>query len=286
MHFFYIDESGDTGPDLLNTRQPIMVMGGLSVSDEKWNNTQIEFERIISSYFNHQIPSNFELHANELLYPNGKGFFKGHSLDNRTSLAIELLNILNTHSHNVHYISFIKEKISRIEFELEKDLYFNIKCPYELGFDYLITYLNWFITKKLGRTARGLIILDEKKDQHQNIENILTFRRFKNTKRHRIKRIVEFGYPIDSKRNPMVQLSDLIIYCIRNFLEIENGYKNNWSQEAKDFYAQCFSIINSRIVKKNLIDRNEGKKSIKRLNEFLKDVVAKPRRGWKGYYKL
>ena len=38
MHFFYIDESGDTGKDLLNPEQPIMVLGGISLSDEKWNN--------------------------------------------------------------------------------------------------------------------------------------------------------------------------------------------------------------------------------------------------------
>jgi hypothetical protein len=87
MHFFYIDESGDTGLDLLNAEQPIMVLGGLSVSDEKWNNTQIEFDRIISNYFNGQIPNDFELHCTELLSPNGGGPFSGHSMANRTQLA-------------------------------------------------------------------------------------------------------------------------------------------------------------------------------------------------------
>jgi hypothetical protein len=33
MHFFYLDETGDTGPDLENTEQPIFVLGGVTVSD-------------------------------------------------------------------------------------------------------------------------------------------------------------------------------------------------------------------------------------------------------------
>ncbi|MCX7745241.1 MAG: hypothetical protein N2167_11840, partial [Flavobacteriales bacterium] len=98
---------------------------------------------------------------------------------------------------------------------------------------------------------------------------------------HRVKRIVEFGYPIDSKKNPMIQLSDLVIYCIRKFLEVENGYRDNWSQAAKDFYAQCYNIIDSRIAKKSLEPRREGNKDIRRLNEYLTKVRATHRTQWK-----
>ena len=44
-------------------------------------------------------------------------------------------------------------------------------------------------------------------------------------------------------------------FCTRKFLEVENGYRNGWNQAAKDFYAQCYQIIDSRIAKKTLIER-------------------------------
>lgn len=34
MHFYYLDESGDTGSNLNDPDQPVMVLGGISVRDE------------------------------------------------------------------------------------------------------------------------------------------------------------------------------------------------------------------------------------------------------------
>jgi hypothetical protein len=39
MHFFYLDETGDTGTDLENAEQPIFVFGGVTVSDKGWRKT-------------------------------------------------------------------------------------------------------------------------------------------------------------------------------------------------------------------------------------------------------
>jgi len=41
MHFFYLDESGDSGCNLDDEQQPIFVLAGLSVADKKWNNTKV-----------------------------------------------------------------------------------------------------------------------------------------------------------------------------------------------------------------------------------------------------
>jgi hypothetical protein len=184
----------------------------------------------------------------------------------------------------VHYIAFDKPKVKNTPCEAR--LCFNPSIPYELGFDYLITYINWFIKNRLGSTARGLIILDEKRDQYDNIEKILNDRRFLTVQAHRVKRIVEFGYPIDSKKNPMIQLSDLVIYCTRKFLEVENGYKDTWNQAAKDFYAQCYNIIDSRIAKKSLELRGEGNREIRILNGYISKVRATHRTQWKRHYTL
>lgn len=282
MHFFYIDESGDTGRDLSNPDQPIMVIGGISLSDEKWNETQRQYNDCLNGFFNNSIPSDFELHAYDLLSPNGNGPFAGYSMQDRTEFVLKLLDLIISRSHDVHYIAFCKEKIRTTQCGLV--LAFNPSRPYLLGFDYLLTYINWHLKNNLGRTSTGLVIIDEKENHHEDIEKILKNRRFETTAAHCIKKIVEFTYPVDSQKNPMVQLSDLVIFCIRRFLEIEHGYRNTWPQDAKNFYAKCFDKIQERVRRKSIIERNE--RGLKRLNEYLNEVKCTPVGQWKRKYQI
>jgi hypothetical protein len=282
MHFFYLDESGDTGLDFTNVQQPIFVMGGVSLSDEKWNKTQQSYNAIIEKYFDGLVPNGFELHAHELLSPDGQGPFAGHPRAKRNQLGTDLLNAIVNHNHHIHAIAFDKKSMSSNECNI--DLAFNPRVPYLIGFDYLITQINDHIKFKLGRSARGLIILDKKEIYHRDIENILHNRRFQTVASHRVKWIVEFSYPIDSHKNPMIQLSDLVVFCIRKFLEVEHGHRTNWNQEAKSFFATCYKIIESRLTTKTLIDRTEPK--LKILNDHLNAIRLKPGLKWRKKYDL
>lgn len=69
MHFFYLDESGDTGNNLQNQEQPIFVLGGLSVADKKWVNTKEKLDCVVASYFGDNTPRLFEIHSCQLLSP-------------------------------------------------------------------------------------------------------------------------------------------------------------------------------------------------------------------------
>ena len=70
----------------------------------------------------------------------------------------------------------------------------------------------------------------------------------------RLKWLVEVSYPVDSVRHPMVQVSDLVIFLARKFLEVENGYRDSWPPEAKNFYAGCYEKIIQRVKWATLID--------------------------------
>jgi hypothetical protein len=48
--------------------------------------------------------------------------------------------------------------------------------------------------------------------------------------------------------SPLIQLSDLIIYTTRKFLECDNGYRENWSADAKNFYASCYDRVQKRML--------------------------------------
>jgi hypothetical protein len=245
MHYFYLDKAGCTGCDLTNQEQPIFVHGGISVSDEKWNKTQEAMEAIIGKYFANGIPQNFELHTDQFLSPKGDGAFSGHSRYHRNNLAKDLLGLLTDRNHDVHLYAIDKAKLNSCTCCVPMP--YDTRTPYHLTFDYLITYINWFVKTRLGTSARGMLIVDEKEQFHADIERITQARRIEGPVAHRIKRIVEFSYPVDSLKNPMVQLSDLVVFCAKKFLEISNGFRNAYSQDAKIFYAECFKLIHDRI---------------------------------------
>lgn len=281
MHFFYMDESGDTGNDLTNNEQPVFVLGGISLRDEGWNKTHEIWQKAISDYFEGDIPENFELHSNELLSPNGEGPFEGHHIKKRLGLAQKAIDIIVERKHSVHYIAFDKARINNNE--CESGLSYNSKSPFLLGFDYLITYINQIVKSELGTSARGMIVFDQKDEHMSSVENIFHERRFLGVKAHKVKRIVEFASAVDSKKNPMIQLSDLVVLCIRRFLEIEEGYKNP-PNVVKTFYAKSYNTIYSRLQKKSIVDR--GGNGYGNLNEYLKIVQSKHKRNWKNRYGI
>lgn len=282
MHFFYLDESGDTGRDLSNPQQPIMVLGGINLRDKGWNETSIKFKQLHSDFFNGCIPDRFEVHARELLSPEGEGPFEGFSMEDRTQLAEDILELINKRGHGIQLIAIDKAKVANTPCGLS--LAFNPSRPYLCAFDYLITYINWYVKEKLGQSARGMIILDEKEQFVQDIERITHDRRFQGPVTHRVKWIVEISYPVDSRRNPMIQISDLVVYCTRRFYEIENGFCDSLPDDAKYFYAKCYSKIHDRITRKSLIER--GGRNYRRLNNYLADIRSEPFAQWKRRYGL
>jgi hypothetical protein len=282
MHFFYLDESGDTGTNLKDANQPIFVLGGISLRDEGWNTTHAAMTDLLQNYFGGALPPQFELHAKELLAPQGEGEFAGHPMEKRAALARSLLQLLRDRKHGTHYFAIHKQRMAGVQ--CAYTACYNLAIPYLVAFDYLITYINWHVKKRLGSTARGLVVLDRKEEFHNEIEAITDDRRFGGTQAHRVKWIVEFSYSVDSKKNPMIQLSDLTALCVRRFLEIECGYRDQWTSAAKQFYAEAFALVADRLDKVKIEPRN-GRHS-EHLNKYLSQINAAPRPRWRKVYGL
>lgn len=282
MHFFYLDESGDTGKNLLDPDQPVMVLGGISLRDGGWNKTRERFDALTNRFFGGNVPVDFELHAKDLLSPRGDGAFAGRSMEERCGLVTDVLDLLDQRKHGVHFVAFDKKKVHSTSCGLS--LAFNPSRPYLLGFDYLITYINWYVKERLGQSARGMIIADEKENYQEHVERIVRNRRREGPATHRVKWIVEITYPVDSKRNPMIQISDLVIYCIRRFLELDAGYREDWPDEAKAFYAECYDRLSGRVARTTLVER--GGRAVKRLNEYMGEVECAPEGHWRKRHGL
>jgi hypothetical protein len=282
MHFFYLDESGDTGLNLHDADQPITVLGGISLRDEGWNATHSAMLDILQSYFGGTLPPQFELHAKQLLTPQGEGPFAGHPMQRRSDLARALLRLLHERKHGTHFFALHKQQMDGANCQFPAC--YNLKAPYLVAFDYLITYINWQVKERLGSTARGMVIFDRKEQFHTDVEAVTHQRRFSGTQAHRVKWIVEFSYAVDSLKNPMIQLSDLVSLCVRRFLEIEGGYHPQWTPPAIQFYAEAYALITDRLDKVGIEPRS-GRQS-ECLNAYLEQIAARPRSRWRNHYGL
>lgn len=280
MHFYYIDESGCTGRDLINQEQRIFVSGGVIIRDEGWNQTNLNFWNIISDYFDARVPDDFELHACDLLSPAGEGLFLGQDRERRNTLARNLLNLISDRSHGIIYFAIDKSRLNQYDIShIQGKEYFDLKTPYLVAYDYLISIYEWYTKERLGRSARALVILDEKEIFANEISAITQFRRYTAPNRQKVKRLTEFSYAVDSRKNPMIQLSDLICFLTKKFLEIESGYRENYSPEVKNIFRDFYKTINSRVIRKTMLD--EPLKQALSYNQFISSISVSPRRNWR-----
>jgi len=282
MHFFYIDETGCNGRDLSQKQQPIFVSGGIILRDEGWNKTHEEFKKIILEYFENQVPPNFELHTQDLLSPEGKNAFEGHTRDKRNGLANKILDLLATRKHHYCYCGIDKSKLNIYNVETVKDHdYFDLKVPYLIAYDYLLTTYEKYTKENLGNSARALVIIDEKDNLIKEIESITTYRRFEAPNSKKLKWVVEFTYPVDSKKNTMIQISDLLLFITRKYLEIEAGYKQDYSVEIKNTYREFYKKINDRIITIGRTVNQENSRNSKYYNDFMAEIIVFPTKKWK-----
>jgi hypothetical protein len=234
---------------------------------------------VVSKFFNGTNPLNFELHAHELISCSGP--FLGRTHDECNAFAHQLLDTVGELKHQIHFIGKAKlaEHVDGEEHEI-----IDCRAPYLLGFNYLVTAIERYVRNNLGKSARAMIILDNKDLYQSEIDRLTRYRRYEVPAVRRIKRIVEFSYPVDSKHHPLVQLSDLIIYLIKKFLECDNGYREAYQPAARNFFASCYEKICNRVYRTSLIDV-EVEEEIG-AHELLKACQSTHRAQWRNHYRF
>jgi hypothetical protein len=185
--------------------------------------------------------------------------------------------------HQIHFVAIDKAKLAEHADGKEHEI-IDCRAPYLLGFNYLVTAIERYVRNQLGKSARAMIILDNKDLYQDGVDNLTRYRRYEVPAVRRIKRIVEFSYPVDSKRHPLVQLSDVIIYLTKKFLECENGYRESYQPAARNFFASCYEKISRRVHWTTLIDV-EGDEELK-AHELLKTCQSTQRLQWRKHYQF
>ena len=250
MHFLYIDEAGSTGADLHAPQQPVFVMSSLVVSDEKWSKTTRAVLEVITKYLGKDPGRDFELHACELLAPDGEGPFAGHPREARNQLALDLLSVISERGHCIFHVPIYKSKLAVLETP-SKEWGFDWKYPWQMGFHLQMTMFEEFLrSSATGSTSTGLAIVDHE-------DKCVDFVRRHTAYRHgqkgwqQLKKVVEIGYSASSHANPLIQMADLTAFTLKKYYETRIEFSSKWPQEAKEFFEKCKSVVWPRIKFKN-----------------------------------
>jgi hypothetical protein len=251
MHLCYIDEAGSTGKDLASAQQPVFVMAGLLVSDEKWKKTERESLRIIKSAFGGAPPRGFEMHAGDLLAPSGQGPFAGWKRQARNDLAVDLLSLIGDRSHQV-LVQFVHEPTMARAAAPNVPLSVDWKDPWEVGFASLMTMNEEFLrSARTGSSSTGMVVIDHDPSYLAVVRSHARDRQLA-TGWMQTRKVMEIGYSAVSHANPMIQLADLIAFTMKKWAMLEAGYGTTWPSQAHTFFKQCHDVVWPRVEFKML----------------------------------
>lgn len=247
MNIFYITDSGCTGRNLNSSQQPVFVLAGLKTTEDGCGKIQNEYQKILKTYFRGNIPSEFELHVENLLAPNGKGFFETWDREKRNNLVLDIIEmciILNSKVflYAIDKNQFKESIIGRQDENKETNV------PYLLSYEYMITHINWYIKTELQGIEKGIAILDRREEFEKEIKEITKYKKYNTKSQDLIKHLVEINFALDSKYNPMMQIAGLICFITKKYFEVEQGYKESYPEDAKAFFKEGYSRINKMTI--------------------------------------
>jgi len=215
MYLVYFDESGQTGKNLNDKEQPIIVLGALIVDSSKWLGFEAELEGILDKYFPDR-PVDFEVHAHELR--RGDNHFQKFPIDHRIKFRDEWMNRARFAGCHFTYRSITKAKYAKwLDSEFAgTGIYLD---PHVVAFCLLAQVINQFIVDQ-GEDRLGIFIADERKEIIADIERLHKILRTDKSELQ-LTRIIEKGFFVDSKKSLMLQLTDLFCYSARKLEESE-----------------------------------------------------------------
>lgn len=250
MHLLYIDETGTTGKKLKASGSDVFVMAGVIVSDEKWRKTYEIMAKRIRDAFDGDVPSSFELHTHELLAPNGAGHFEGWDGESRSKLALDLLRIVADRHHVL--LNHVNKPCMASTDSPDKDFEFDWKDPWELSFALLVTMFEDHLRGPgTGTTSSGMVIIDHEPSYLDVVRRHSAYRRSAGGWQN-LRKVMEVGYSVGSHSNPLIQLTDLVAYTYRKWVERQHGLGENWPPDVVEFLNECKTLVWERVKYKTL----------------------------------
>jgi len=213
MYILYADESGKTGTDYENKKQPIFVLGGLIVEDNKWHE--------INQIFNQEkvkispVLEYTEIHAVDLFNSSKKSIFDKFDWKKNLNIAEKLVDLILTLDVSFQYIAIDKRSFRK---NLNSTYGNSLKIdPYIYAFGILYDRVSTYLS---NQESKGMIFLDDILTIPGQLRNIYpTLSRENNT-------IIENAMFLKSKDTNFIQIADIYSFYINKYLSIKKDIKN------------------------------------------------------------
>lgn len=138
-------------------------------------------------------PQDFELHASELLSPEGEGPFTGWDRGRRNALALDLLQLVDERRHQL-LIQFVNKSRMAKTTPPDKDFGFGWKDPWEVAFAAVLTMAEEFLrSTRTGRSSTGMVVIDH---EPRYLEVVRAHSRGRQLAKgwQQVRKVMEIGY--------------------------------------------------------------------------------------------
>lgn len=237
MYLLYADESGNTGTDYDNKEQPIFVLGGLIVEDEKWH----EINEIFNKEKIKILPllENTEIHTSELFNSSKKSIFNNFDWKDNLNVAEKLVELILSLDISFQYIAidkkFFKKSMKDVfgsSFKIDPYIY-----AFELLYDKTSKYLK-------DKNSKGMMFLDDILTIPEQLNNVYPNISKENST------IIERAMFLKSKDTNFIQIADIYSFYVNKYFSIKKNYKK-YSQVKEN---HCISMYEKLSSKTNFIN--------------------------------
>lgn len=216
MHLIYMDETGNTGTDLSNPEQPVFVLCALIVPEQCWQTLESDLESMIKQHIPEIALQGGEVHATDLR--SGKGAFKNIAPAQRIELRDSWLTVAQKHGLRIVYRAIEKQRFAKWVSDTFGSA---VKLhPHVAAFPLVARVVDDYLAQQSG--VLGMFISDENHETVRDIEKSIRVLRGE-AGALRLKRIVEKGFFIDSRKSRVLQLCDVCAFSLRKMEEVRLG---------------------------------------------------------------
>ena len=213
MYLMYADESGSTGIDYNNKQQPIFVLAGILVEEQKWHK--------INNYFNKEkikiwnLFEDNEIHTADIFNPRRKSIFRQDNWLKNLDILENLVNLITKLDLYAMFIAIDKKDFKRSVNTIFKN---TLKVdPYIYSFGML--YDN--VSEKLYRyNNKGIIFLDDIITIPNQLHNIYPILSKDNCT------MIEEAIFVKSNCSNFIQIADVFAFYIEKYFSLEKSYKD------------------------------------------------------------
>jgi len=233
VKLIYIDDSGNTGKKLDDAQQPLFLLGGFIIDEDNWKKVD---KKITDIKIQYNI-KDMEIHSIEIM--NGKKGtpYKDWDYNKKLQFFSDILQIIKTFDLKVIYFSVKKmnfKKYFQSKYGKGFEQQFNIS-PYLLAFSYILQIADFYL---ITQDSNGMLILDEQdewKKPANKTFNILTT--LIDEPEIQIEKLLDRSFFVESSESNMIQLSDVIAYTTKRYLELElKDFSSKKIEERTKFY--------------------------------------------------